>query len=133
MELVFRKISPAEALTAQPGEIYLLPAAADERGRRSLAKLVLERGVDGLLRGPGTPERLVIDAEPKLDDMLAATFAQRQLQGGALPAGCEAFARYTAELREGLRPASIPLEQSLEGIFLAIRGNIDKPLTDPEA
>ena len=71
-----------------------------------MATLVLEQGIDGLMRGPGTPERLVIDADPKLDDMLAAAFAQRRLQGGSLPTGCEAFARYTAELVERLTMGS---------------------------
>ncbi len=132
MEVVFRKLPPADALEAQPGEIYLVPAAAEQRGRQDLARFVLEHGPNGLLRGPGPPQRLVIDAEPRLDDMLAAEFARRQLQGPPPSAGCEAFARYTALLREGARSGTVPLEDSPEGLFLAIRGYTEKALTDPE-
>ena len=40
---------------------------------------------------------------------------------------------YTAIARGGLRPGKFPLEVSLEGIFLAIRGEAGADLTDPEA
>ncbi|HYV34349.1 MAG TPA: hypothetical protein VE988_01515, partial [Gemmataceae bacterium] len=132
MELVFRKLPPAESLDPQPGEVYLLPAAKEHRQRRDLAKFVLEQGADALLQGPGAPERLVLDADPKFDDMLASLFAYQRFQGRTVPAGCKAFAEYAAQLREGLRPTALPLTDSIEGIYLAIRGSAEKSLTDPE-
>jgi Caspase domain len=133
MELVFRKLAPAESVEPPPGDVYLLPAAVDQRQRRDLARLVLEKGVDGLLRGSGKPLRIVIDADPKFDDMLAALFVQRLLQGQPISDGFKAYAQYAALLREGLRPTSFPLTDSLEGVYLAIRGGTEKVLTDPEA
>src|SRR4051794_36293151 len=126
MELVFRKLPPAESLDVRPGEVYLLPASKEQRHRRDLAKFVLEQGPDALLRGPGAPERIVLDADPKFDDMLAALFASQRLQGRVLPAGSKAFAEYAAQLRQGLRPTQLPLQDTLEGIYLAIRGNVEK-------
>src|SRR5579862_2266464 len=133
MELVFRKLPLAESLEPLPGEVFLLPASLDQRQRRDLARFVLEQNTDGLLRGPGTSQRIVIDADPKFDDMLAALFSQQLLEGRYISTGCTAFAQYAALLREGLRPTTFPLEDSLEGVFLAMRGSIEKPLTDPEA
>lgn len=132
MEFVFRKLSPAGPAEVQPGEVYLVPKDPAQRGRRDLAQFVLEHGYAGLLAGPAPLLRLVLDVDPKLDDMLAATFVQHQLDGQPLRPGCQAFARYAAILRDGVRPASFPLEQSLEGVYLAMRSQVEKPLSDPD-
>lgn len=128
MELVFRKLYPPRSVVPQPGEIYLLPVA----DRHDLANLVIEQGPDAFLHGTGPYERIVIDADAKFDDMLAASFLEERLTGRQLPPGCQPFARYAAMVRDGLRPVKFPLEISLEGIFLAIRCNAEKHLTDPE-
>ncbi len=116
----------------ETGEVYLIPAATEQREQSGLALFMLEKGSGALLRGPEAPRVLVLDADPKFDDMLAASFAIWQMEGRPLPAGCSPFARYAAVLREGIRPTVFPLENSLEGIYLAIRGQATKPLTDPE-
>ena len=96
MELVFRKLPPVESVKPQPGEVYLVPAALDQRSRHDLASFMLEQGTAALLHGPGTPERLIIDSDPKFDDMLAALFVQRQFLNEPLPPGCKEFATYAA-------------------------------------
>ena len=42
---------------------------------------------------------------------MAATFAVELLAGHALPAGAEQFARYSALVREGHIPSTLPLEK----------------------
>jgi hypothetical protein len=128
VELVFRKLYPPQSVTLQPGEIYLL--ASSERG--DLASLVLEKGPDALRHGAGPFSRIVIDSDAKFDDMLAASILQRLLTGQLVPRGLQDFTRYTGLFRDGLRPAKFPLENSLEGVFLAIRCHASKPLTDPD-
>lgn len=128
MEFVFRKLYPPKSVVPQPGEIYLLPLGQ----RTDLASLVYEEGPEALLKGPGPYERIVIDGDAKFDDMLAASFLERRLKGQSLGPGCEPFGRYAGLLRAGLRPAKFPFENSLEGIYLAIRCNAEKHLTDPE-
>jgi uncharacterized caspase-like protein len=128
MELVFQKFPPG-ALEARPGEIAILPALPEHRQRRDWASLVLELGPAALLHGAGAPERLVLNADPTLDEMLAAAFVLRQLQGQSLSPDCTLFAQYAALVREGLRPAQFPLEQSIEGIYLAIRRDAGSDLT----
>jgi len=130
MELVFGKL-PAEAAVPEPGEIILRPAAVDQRERRDLAMLVLDAGPAAFLAGSGQPHKIVVSSDPTLDDMLAASFLLRMLEGTPLPPNCQPFAHYAALVREGLRPTQLPLEQSLEGVFLAIRGKATQDLTDP--
>jgi hypothetical protein len=137
MQLVFRKLPSAEPPPPPPGEIYLRVDPARALDGQGLAGIVLEHGASALLLGPGPAERLVINVaftHPTLDDMLAATFAQRLLEGGRLPKGCQAFADYATAIRKGLRPTDIPPEDSLEGLFLAIRNAAgkDADLTDPQ-
>src|SRR5271163_2570412 len=57
----------------------------------------------------------------------------RLLAGTNLPEGCRAFARYASLAREGIRPGSVPLEGSLEGIYLAVRAAAGDDLTAPES
>ena len=103
-----------------------------------MARLVLDRGVDALPRGEGVVERIVIPADPTLDDMLAAMIVHRLLTGQDLPEGLKAFTVYAAIVREGYKPGEVSLENSLEGIYLAVRNNSNdftRPvdLTDPAA
>src|SRR5947207_968436 len=85
------------------------PVRAPE-GRRALAALVLHQGLDGLVRGEGPAECVVVDADPTLDDLLAATFAARLAEQRPLPEGARAFAEYAALVREGLTSNDVPLE-----------------------
>jgi hypothetical protein len=136
MKLIFRKLPAGEALPPPAGEVHVRAHRPEHRERRDLAALVLEGGSDVLRRGPGEVAAVVVDATgtaPTLDELLAAMFATRLLDGENLPEGCKAFARYAALVREGLKPGNVPLEVSLEGVFLAIRNGAGADLTDPEA
>jgi hypothetical protein len=133
MQLVFRRLPPAESIQPQPGELYLVPALPAQRNRRDLARFVLDHGKAALLQGSGELVQIVLDSDPKLDDMLAALFVQQEAGGQARPAGSRAFADYAAAIREGQRPSPFPLEESLEGIFLAMRGQAEKSLTDADS
>jgi uncharacterized caspase-like protein len=134
MELVFRKFT-AETATPGIGEIYLSPAASADRQRRDLAALLLDKGPSALQQGAAPAERIVVSVDPTLDDMLAAAIVQRQLRGDSVSPGCKAFAHYVGLVREGLRPGQFPLEQSIEGIYLAIRAEAEQDkagLENPE-
>lgn len=136
MQLVFRKF-PADVLpTPEPGEVYVRLNPVHALTGRGVAEIVLEHGTAALIQGTGPPESLVVDVAltaPTFDDMLSATFALWLLEGKRLPDGCKAFASYAAVIRKGLRPTSIPPEDSLEGIYLAVRNAVrkDADLTDP--
>src|SRR5262249_54089677 len=120
--ITFRKLRDNEAAAA--GELWIRPAREEDRERRATALLVLEQGMHVLERGPGPAERIVVDAggtQPTFDEMLAALFAGRLLEGMDLPTGFRSFARYAELLRKGLVPTKLPPEETLEGIYLAIR------------
>jgi hypothetical protein len=75
---------------------------------------------------------LIVKAKPTLDEMLAAAFVRELVAGRSLPSGAEAFARYVGAVREGLMSGDLPLFQSIEGMFMAIRTDgIDGELTGP--
>lgn len=129
MNVLFRKIGQITGGPPGPGEIIVhLPDSEGER--RALALHAVEHGLEGWLRGAGPPERIVVRRHPALDDMLAATFLDLLLAGEPLPAGARALAEYAALAREGLRPGSVPLTDSLEGIFLAIGEEAGPDLCD---
>jgi hypothetical protein len=132
MDIVFRaKLAPEDAEPA--GEIFILPKGQDSQ-RRDLAAYVVSHGIPGLVQGAGPLKRIVIPCDttrPTLDDMLAASFVQRLIEGTGLPAGAATFAKYTALAREGLQPGDMPLDSAMEGIFLAIRSSAGDDLTDP--
>ena len=90
-----------------------------------LSALVLKHGLEALRPGTGDLRQIVIDASftsPTLDEMLAASFAKRLLQGQALPTGAMAFAAYATAVRQGLNASpGMPFEESTQGIFLAMR------------
>jgi len=137
LSIVFRKEGPAGSSTkVAAGEVLLRPRADGDRDRLDLAAIVFEHGLDGLIKGTGPSQIIVVPLTatgPTLDDMLAASFAQRLVSGQSLPSGAKAFAHYSAVLRKGLRPTKIAAEQSLEGIFLAIRNSVTNDLTDAKA
>lgn len=76
-------------------------------------------------------QTIAVQAEPTLDDMLAATIVARKATGQPVPSGCESFARYAALVREGLSPAPFSPELTLDGIFLSIRRTAGDSLEDP--
>lgn len=134
MQLIFRRFSGDAIDPPAAGQVYIHHRCLlEQRGRRDLALLILEHGTKFFPQGPGEPETLVLDADPTLDDLLAATFAMRLFAGQPLPDGSRAFARYAALVREGLRPGDMPIEVSLEGIFRWIRRVHGRDLAEPEA
>ena len=137
VSIVFRKDGSVGS-SARPaaGEVLLRPRADGDRDRLDLAAIVFEQGLDGLIKGTGPSQLIVVPLTatgPTLDDMLAASFVLRLVSGQSLPSGAKAFAHYSAVLRKGLRPTKIAAEQSLEGIFLAIRNSVTNDLTDAKA
>ena len=111
-------------------ELHIRPAGGEDSGRRDLALMVLEEGLDALAKGGGKVECIVVQRDPTLDDLLATSFAIRLLRGGTIPEAAKAFGKYAALVREGLHPGKVPLEQSLEGIFLALRNRVGENLED---
>lgn len=132
MKLQFREITAPNSPPPSAGELYINPLAAERSHCRTLALLVVERGLGCLQQGSGPIETIVVRADPVLDDLMAALFASELLAGRALPSGAEEFAQYAAMVREGLFVGAIPIEQSMQGIFLAIRTCGDEDLTNPE-
>jgi hypothetical protein len=130
-ETLFRPLRAEQAPLAQAGEILIHAAAEQHRNPLALSKLVLDQGLSVFARGAEPTRRLVVDSDPTLDDMLAATLAELKLQGENIPSGCRLFADYAFLVRQGLNPSKVPPEESLEGVFLAARGLAGEPLTDP--
>ncbi len=122
IEIALRRLPPDTS--PQPGEVLVLSAQA--------AQAALDQGADAFARS-GTPARIVVRDNPTLDDMLAASIVQWKLAGESLPPRMADYARYAGIAREGLRPGKGALEDSLEGLFLAIRNARDPDLTKPEA
>lgn len=131
MQLVFRKLTADDSRPLPPGEVWLCPQVSGQQHLRRVALVACEQGWQAFPHGAGTPQVIVVDVNPTLDDLLGATFVMAALAGEPLPAGCKAFARYAALVREGLRPGTVPLEVSLEGIFQAIRNAHGEDLADP--
>jgi hypothetical protein len=127
MEYVFRQMTGDDG--AAPHEVLVRPHIRHFDSCR-MAALALERGVDGVIQGDGAIERIVIQKDPTLDDMLAAFFLERQLAKQEIPASAADFAAYAALAREGLKPGDLPLKDSLAGIYLAIRHNAGEDLCD---
>jgi uncharacterized caspase-like protein len=132
VEWAFRKLGDGTAEAPAPGELLVRPGETDHESPWGLTNLLLERGVEAFPRGPGPVERVVLPADPTFDDLLAATFALRLLAGQPLPPGAGPFGRYAGLAREGHRPSKLPAEETLEGVFLAIRIAGGEDLTEPE-
>jgi len=130
MQLIFRKLAATDL--PAPGELFIQSAAADGSQRDELAMRAAEQGLPAFPQGAGPIRALVVMASPTLDDMLAALFVEELLEGRTLPPGAQAFANYARLRRKGLSPSSVPLEVSLEGIYLAILNARDGDLTKPD-
>jgi hypothetical protein len=130
--VTFRFFLDSDPPTPTAGELQLRPADRLDAHRTDIATLALEKGCAGFVQGPGPITQLIAPHDPTLDEMLAVLFLMEALAGRPLPRDC-AFASYTASLRKGIRPSeAIPLEDSLEGIYLAIRNAVGDPLTEPD-
>jgi hypothetical protein len=127
-ELVFGNASPERP---ESGELCVAPVDRNEPGARERSRRAVEHALAAFSKGDGPIRRIVVPLDPTLDDMLAATFCAWLLAGRQLPAGAEKFARYAAMVRESLRPSSLPLEATLEGIFMAIRNISGEDLAEP--
>jgi hypothetical protein len=104
-------------------------ASAIQQGGAALEVVELESSaVNSML---GRVHTCLVPLDPTLDDMLAASFVEQLASGGELPAGARAFADYAALARAGLRPGNVPLTESMEGIYLAIRNAGKGDLSDP--
>src|SRR5690348_806364 len=99
MEIIFRRVLAGPGAFPAAGELHV--AARDPASGGGMAERALAAGPAAFVSGPGRVERIVLSAEPTLDDVLAATFLRRVLAGETLPAGCAAFARYTVDTRAG--------------------------------
>lgn len=115
------QLIPGGETVPGPGELHLRPCVPGSRFDRRLALLMMERGPEAFAQGVGPIQKILVQADPTLDDMLAVTFLLQLLAGERLAAGCRAFALHAAEVREGLKSTALPLHDSLEGIYLAIR------------
>ena len=133
MEFVFRFLSEKELKEPRAGELLIPRPHGPDGAFRPMAKRALEEGVKGFPQGTGPIERIVIWANPTLDDLLAAEFLRRLLAGEKLPAGAERFASYSTLVRQGLRPSTVPLEAAMECIFQVIRSHAGRNLSAPEA
>ena len=132
MKVVFRKTT--EITAGQPGPGEIVAALPDGGGlRRALARHAVEHGLEDWPAGTGPAQRIIVAAEPTLDDMLAVTFIGLLLAGEPLPPGAAMLAEYAALAREGLRPGSVPLADSLEGIYLAICNEAGQDLREAAA
>ncbi len=121
MEIVFRLLPGGPDAKPALDELLLRPANRGDADRIDLTALALEKGVAGFVRGEGPVLTIVAPLQPTVDDMLAVLILQFELMEEQRPAA-EAFARYVASLRKGLRPTdAVPLEESLEGLFAHFR------------
>jgi hypothetical protein len=117
MEYVFGDVSAAP----RKGEI-LLRLEKQPPGPFRLAQAALADGPPAFVRGEPPFETIVIQADPTLDDMLAATFLERWLTTDTpLPPGAAVFAAYAGNRREGLPTSSEEPQDSLAGVYLAVR------------
>ena len=132
MQIRFQRYPSDGNPAPDAGELWLIPSDTAGRGRRDLAVLALDSGIPAFVSGAGTPTAIVVQSDPTLDDMLAATTLVRRISDEPLPDGLMAYARYVAAVREGLRPGTVPLETSLEGVFLACRTLNGADLTDAD-
>ncbi|KAF0245653.1 MAG: hypothetical protein FD180_1431 [Planctomycetota bacterium] len=120
MKIILGQTAGEPCRTPGDGEVLLAPRASDGRKQRQAALTALREGAKGFPCGAGEPASLVVQGVPVLDDMLAAEILVRSAKGEKLPQGIERFAQYAAVCREGLRPGTVSLEASLEGVYLAM-------------
>lgn len=131
--ILFRKLQANQQ--PAPEELWIRPLRPGDRDQRATALLVLDQGLDALERGAGAVKNIIVDAfgtQPTFDEMLAAWFAQRLLDGQSLPPGLRNIAEYARLLRQGLTPSNLPPEETIEGIYQAVRNLPGSDLTQPE-
>jgi len=132
VDLIFRAPLAEGAPALADDELELQPLDARDRNGRRLAEYVLDHGLSSLRQGRGTIRKIIVRLHPTLDDLLAASFVRRMLEGQPLGKAARAFAQYAGLAREGLRPSELSLDTSLEGIFLAILNLSGNDLSDPD-
>ncbi len=113
----------------QAGTLYLVPQSTPTVRCLNVASVVVERGIEGLIAGAGPIETIAVQSDPTLDDMLAVSWVIMAIQGRTLPAAAKSYAHYAGLCREGLRPSHLPPEETLEGMFLAVRSNFADDLS----
>lgn len=135
MQFVFRHLSDQEIAAPNPGELLICSPCNAPVADRAFAELALKEGLSAFPRGAAPIERIIVSADPTLDDLLAAEFVGLLLGGDKLPAGASAFADYGWAIRHGYKPdpLEVPLDCSLEGVFQAMRRSVGPDLSLPEA
>ncbi len=131
MQPTFCPVERLQNAEPGPGELFVWPRRAEDRLR--IADVVLKEGLDALRQGPGPIRHVLVNADPTLDDMLAALLVERRLAGQELFSGFRAFTRYAALVREGLHPGSLPVAASPEGVYFALRAEAGKTIDDAES
>ncbi len=115
----FCNIGPGVELRPNPGDVLF--TAHTQRAASACLDL-LERGKKALTFGEGPPQRIMIrlsEDRPNLDDMLAAAILRLWHAQQLAPEQLRRFGEYAASARHGLCFPRVPLERSLQGIFLA--------------
>ena len=133
MEVIFR--ATQQQMPPAKDEVYLVLREPEFTDRLDVASALLVGGLSVLQQGSEPKKRLVVPCggtDPSLDTMLAASIALAMLAREELPKGLDLFARYTAMVREGLLPSSLPEEKTIEAIFLALRTDAGDDLSQPE-
>ena len=134
VELVFRRSTAQEMAQPSAGDLLVGMTCDATNTTQGSAQRMLVDGVSAFPQGPGATQRIIVSADPTLDDLLAAEFARILLAGGSVPAGARAFADYAWAVRRGYKPdpLEVPLECSLEGIFQATRRSAGIDLSLPD-
>jgi hypothetical protein len=131
MKLVFRPLK--DSPSPRPGELHVRPAPDAAPDKAPLSGKVLQQGLAALACGTEPVTQIVVDLRAGFDDLLTAHLAGLLLRRETLPAGYEAFVKFAALGASGRRAGSVPFEQSLEGLCLALRHLAGPDLTDPES
>ncbi len=114
-----------------PGEIVFRPHGLLSARARQRTLDVLSDPAAAVRLGPAPMRHFVLDpgaSGPNFDDMLATTVVARWLRDDPPLPGLARFARYAARMRNGLPVTRVPVEQSLEGLFLESRKVWDRHL-----
>lgn len=128
--LRFQPIQHDDKRTPEAGEMHLRVLHDRGKDRRDLCRYLLRYGLNDFVQGEKPIQHVVVQTRPTLDDMLAATCAVALSLGQTIPSGMNAFAEYAAIAREGLFLPTLPLEESLDGVYLALcqeHGELDTP------
>lgn len=121
MNIEFRQVVLGYAPTS--GEV-VIQHRSDMKGEHlGLATVAVAIGLDSFDRGAGAPDRIVVPLtaiSPSFDHMLAAEYVQRLVAGEELAPWAAIFAKYAGLVREGLRPTTLPVADTLEAFYLAV-------------